>query len=211
MSVLVDSEIRRAHEQGKIIIEPWSDKALGTNSYDVHLHPVLRVYKPEYEHVRRVEGYKRVENGHPRDVVLSDEIPLDVRVKRETVDIVIPEEGFVLQPNELYLASTVEYTESLAHLPILNGRSSIGRYGLSIHVTAGTGDIGFRGHWTMELFVIKPLRIYPRLKIGQLLWFHVNEQPEVPYDLKQGAKYNNRDPLPMASQLHQEHARVREE
>lgn len=205
MSVLVDSEIIRAHNHGSIIIEPWDRKSLGTNSYDVHLHPVLRVYKREYEHVRRAPDNGMI--GAPK-VIMSDEMPLDVRVKRETLDIPIPEDGYVLQPNELYLASTIEYTESLAHLPILNGRSSLGRYGLSIHVTAGTGDVGFRGHWTMELFVIKPLRIYPRMAIGQLLWFSVGEQPEVPYDLKQTAKYNNRDPLPQASRLHQEHTRA---
>lgn len=187
MSVLVDSEILRAIDQYKsIVIEPFDRNSLGTNSYDVHLAKTLKCYKP----IRGVfERYT---------------IELDCSKPNPTYDIEIPEEGFVLRPGTLYLASTVEYTESREHLPFLNGKSSIGRLGLSIHVTAGTGDVGFRGHWTMELFVIHPLRIKAGMAIGQLLWFNTNEAPDVPYDRKQSAKYNNRDPLPQASKMHQE-------
>lgn len=205
MSVLVDCDIETFVKKGSIVIEPFERKCLGTNSYDVHLSDTLRVYKAEYEQVTR--------QIHPdiRSTIVSDEIPLDVRVPRETVDVPIPEDGYVLKPGELYLASTTEYTESHEHLPILNGKSSLGRLGLSIHVTAGTGDVGFRGHWTMELFVIKPLRIYAGMAIGQLLWFTVNSQPDVPYDLKHTAKYGGRDQLPQASKMHQEHVRAASE
>jgi replicative DNA helicase len=82
--------------------------------------------------------------------------------------------------------------------------SSLGRLGLSIHVTAGTGDVGFRGHWTMELFVIQPLRIYAGMAIGQLLWFTANSEPDVSYDRKPSAKYGGAGPLPQASLMHQE-------
>jgi dCTP deaminase len=198
MSVLVDSEIRRAHDSGVIIIEPFDRKALGTNSYDVHLAKTLRIYKTEYMTVPDPNAYAALER------TINVPAPLDARGKHETIDIEIPDSGYVLMPNELYLASTVEYTESHQHLPLLNGKSSIGRLGLSIHVTAGTGDVGFRGHWTMELFVIKPLRVYAGMAIGQLLWIDTKEAPDVPYDLKQSAKYNNRDPLPQASRMHQE-------
>jgi dCTP deaminase len=191
MSALVDAEIKAAYLRGSIIIDPYDRKSVGTNSYDVHLSKTLKVYD-----LHDTGGEKRA-IGDPRGI-------LDVRRKPTTKDIEIPDAGFVLQPGVLYLASTTEYTESHAHLPILNGKSSIGRLGLSIHVTAGTGDVGFRGHWTMELFVIHPLRVYAGMAIGQLLWFTVNEMPEVPYDLKQSAKYNNRDPLPQASKMHQE-------
>ncbi len=196
MSVLVDSEIKRAHDVGSIIIEPFDPKALGTNSYDVHLARTLKCYLPV------VDG----EGDNARYKVV-----LDCREKNETYDIEIPDDGFVLHPGTLYLASTIEYTESHKHLPLLNGKSSIGRLGLSIHVTAGTGDVGFRGHWTMELFVVHALRVYAGMAIGQLLWLSPNEQPDVPYDLKKSAKYNNRDPLPQASRMHQEHTRAKSE
>lgn len=201
MSVLVDSEILREVERGAIIIDPFDRKRLGTNSYDVRLSDTLRTYKVEFDKVERPHNDDYYGG---RTLMQSAPAPLDARKARKTIDHKIGPEGFVLLPGELYLASTIEYTESHAHVPILNGKSSIGRLGLSIHVTAGTGDVGFRGHWTMELFVIKPLRVYAEMAIGQLLWFTVNEQPEVPYDLKQSAKYNNHDPLPMASKMHQE-------
>lgn len=199
MSVLVDSEIRRAVSSGKILIEPWDDKALGTNSYDVHLAPKLLTY--EMKVISPAQKHSRL------DVCCATvHEELDCRKPNKTIEHTIGPNGFVLEPGTLYLASTIEYTESHAHLPLLNGKSSIGRLGLSIHVTAGTGDVGFRGHWTMELFVIHPLRVYAGMAIGQLLWLDVNEMPEVPYDLKRSAKYNNRDPLPQASKMHQEHS-----
>lgn len=195
MSVLVDREILREIERGTIVIDPFDRKALGTNSYDVRLASTLRTY------VERIN----LDLYHRSGGMVRQVEPLDCRKDTETQDHLIdPDDGFVLEPGKLYLASTIEYTESNAHLPILNGRSSLGRKGLSIHVTAGTGDVGFRGHWTMELFVIHPLRIYAGDRIGQLLWFTINEAPEVSYNLKQSAKYNNRDPLPQASKLHQE-------
>ena len=197
MSVLVDCDIETFRAKGSIVIDPFDRKCLGTNSYDVHLADTLRVYETEFEYVK-VHGLTK----------RTEEIPLDVRVPRNTMDIHIPKEGYVLKPGELYLASTIEYTESNEHLPILNGKSSLGRLGLSIHVTAGTGDVGFRGNWTMELFVIKPLRVYAGMAIGQLLWFTVNSVPDVPYDLKPSAKYGSRSQLPQASKMYQEHLRA---
>lgn len=175
MSILVDKDILFARETGAIKIEPWNEDALGTNSYDVHLAPILRCY--------------------------SDDV-LDCRKKPTTYDINIEhEDGYVLQPGELYLASTTEYTESHQHIPILNGKSSLGRLGLSIHVTAGTGDVGFCNYWTMELFVIKPLRVYAGMPIGQLLWFEASGRPDVTYKNKPGAKYNERSTAPVASEM----------
>lgn len=211
MSVLVDKDIEHAVLISRdIVIEPFHREKLGTNSYDVHLARTLRVYKREFEHVMHVPDINAGMIGAPK-MMMSDEIPLDARVPRETIDIEIPDDGYVLQPGELYLASTIEYTESHVHLPLLNGKSSIGRLGLSIHVTAGTGDVGFCGHWTLELFVIKPLRVYAGMAVGQLLWFDASDTPAVPYNMKRSAKYNNRDPLPMASKLHQEITRAQSE
>lgn len=191
MSVLVDKDIEAAIDRGEIIIDPFDRRSLGTNSYDVHLAPTLRVYKSERDFM----------GSHDRRY---PEIPLDVRIPRETRDVSIPDGGFVLEPGELYLASTVERTESHEHVPMLNGRSSLGRLGLSIHVTAGTGDVGFRGTWTMELFVIKRLRIYAGIPIGQLLWLTASGAPSVPYGKKSSAKYNDAGPLPQPSKLHEE-------
>ena len=208
MSALVDADILAAISSGAIVIDPFDRACLGTNSYDVHLAPTLRVYRRERalgplpRPVGEPESSWAVEC--PQEIYDVQDVPLDVRVPRETVDVVIPGDGLVLEPGELYLASTVERTESRFHLPMLNGRSSLGRLGLSIHVTAGTGDVGFRGHWTMELFVVKRLRVYPNIPIGQLLWFTTENEPLVPYGSKPSAKYSDAGAFPQASKLHEE-------
>ena len=188
MSILVDRDILAAMERGSIVITPFDRKCLGTNSYDVHLASTLRVY-------RRSRDPKT-----SRDL----DLPLDTHTINDTWSINILSGGFVLEPGELYLASTIEHTESHEHVPMLNGRSSAGRLGLSIHVTAGTGDIGFRGPWTMELTVVKRLRVHAGDAIGQLLWICSSSPPLVSYDRKSSAKYNDSGPLPQPSKLHEE-------
>lgn len=189
MSILVDRDIIAAMDMGEIFVDPFDRSCLGSNSYDVHLAGTLRVY----------EAFSRW--GHP----------IDARADNRTVDVRIPDDGIVLQPGRLYLASTVEYTESLLHVPILNGRSSVGRLGLSIHVTAGTGDVGFCGRWTMELFVVEPLRVYAGMPVGQLLWMTASGVPEVSYADKPTAKYgalaDGASLLPQPSRLHEDLAR----
>lgn len=198
MSVLVDHHIREAIATGEIVVDPFYPACLGTNSYDVHLAPVLRTY---------VRG-RDVPMDLLGDPHWGHRLPIDMAAETPTEDVRIPDDGLVLEPGRLYLASTVEYTESHAHVPILNGRSSVGRLGLSIHVTAGTGDVGFCGHWTMELFVVEPLRVYPEVAIGQLLWMTTSGVPDFTYRKKTTAKYNQVDSdLPQPSRLHVELAK----
>lgn len=66
--------------------------------------------------------------------------------------LIIPEEGLLLEPRRLYLGRTNEFTKTDKYIPMLEGRSSTGRLGLFIHVTAGFGDVGFAGFWTLEIF-----------------------------------------------------------
>jgi dCTP deaminase len=192
MTTLVDRDIIFQMTQGNIVIDPFDRACLGTNSYDVHLSNELRVYEKKF-----TDLYK--------------EIPLDVYEERGTTLIEIPQEGHVLQPGIGYLASTIEYTETREHLPIINGKSSLGRLFLSIHATAGTGDVGFKGHWTLELSVIQPLRIYAGMRIAQLLYFGTQSTPLISYDRKYGAKYGGRDQHPQASRMHRERVRKSEE
>ncbi len=159
---------------GDIVIEPFDPKALGNNSYDVHLGSVLKTYV------------------HSR--------LLDCKREHETISHLIPYDGYVLHPNELYLASTVEYTESHKHVPFLDGKSSIGRLGIFIHCTAGRGDVGFCNHWTLEIVVVRPIRVYAGMPIGQLIYFETGPV-EQDYSNKVGAKYNGRNHEPMPSQM----------
>lgn len=97
--------------------------------------------------------------------------PLDMHKKNETIEFEIPEEGYVLQPGVLYIGRTVERTATDRFIPMINGRSSGGRLGISIHICAGFGDIGFDGTWTLEITVVEPVRIYPNEEIAQVCFF----------------------------------------
>lgn len=145
--MLTGNEIKIQVAAGRIVIEPFDEACLGPNSYDLRLDDELVVY---------------------------DEVILDPRRNNRFHTIRIPEAGLVLQPGRLYLGQTVEYTESPCHIPLYDGRSSLGRLGVASHVTAGFGDLGFCGKWTLELSVVQPVRIYPGMRIGQLSWHNPN-------------------------------------
>ena len=97
--------------------------------------------------------------------------PIDMKIPNKTIQFTIPEEGYVLQPGVLYIGRTVERTASEYYIPMINGRSSGGRLGISIHICAGFGDVGFDGTWTLEITCVEPVRIYPNTEIAQVCYF----------------------------------------
>ncbi len=143
--ILSGSEIkaRLGHD---IRIDPFNDDQLNPNSYNLRLHDELLVY---------------------------EEIVLDMKRPNRFRRITIPPEGIVLQPNQMYLGRTIEYTETRNLVPMLEGRSSIGRLGMFVHVTAGFGDVGFCGFWTLEMIAIQPIRIYPGVQVCQVFYHTV--------------------------------------
>lgn len=140
--ILSGKEIQRRLDQD-IVITPFNPAQLGPNSYNLRLHEELMVY---------------------------DESELDMKKNHKTKKIIIPEEGLVLQPGVLYLGRTVEYTRTENCVPMLEGRSSIGRLGMFIHITAGFGDVGFSGYWTLEISCIHPVRIYANVQVCQIFY-----------------------------------------
>lgn len=96
--------------------------------------------------------------------------PLDPKIDNQYRISDIPDDGMLLMPGELYLTQTAEYTETRDLVPMVEGRSSWGRLGLFIHITAGFGDVGFCGHWTLEMTVVRPLIIYPGVEIAQIFY-----------------------------------------
>ena len=125
---------------------------------------------------------------HNELLVYENEL-LDMRIKNQAHKILIPDDGFIMQPGKLYLARTVEYTQTNNYVPMLEGRSSIGRLGICIHVTAGFGDVGFSGYWTLELFCVQPVKIYAGVEIAQIYYHEITE----PYETYShtGGKYQN--------------------
>jgi dCTP deaminase len=85
----------------------------------------------------------------------------------------------------------------------MEGKSSLGRLGLSIHVTAGKGDVFFKGFWTAELTTVHPLRVYAGMPIGQLIYHAISSAPDVDYAAKPSQKYaQSDDPKPIASRMY---------
>lgn len=152
-----------------IFIEPFEPTQLNPNSYNVRLADKLLVY---------------------------DEEILDMKKKNSYHIIPIPEEGLVLQPGKLYLGRTLEHTETRGLVPMLEGRSSVGRLGISIHATAGFGDIGFCGYWTLEISCIQPVRIYPGVEIGQVYYDEIKTPGDYYTTYKNGKYQNNTDVQP---------------
>jgi dCTP deaminase len=140
--ILTGDEIRK-NIGTNILIDPFNKSQLNPNSYNLTLH---------------------------NEVITYEEVVLDMKKPNRVRRITIPEEGLVLGPNQIYLARTAERTETHNFVPMIEGRSSVGRLGLFVHVTAGFGDVGFRGFWTLELFAVQPVRVYPGVPICQIYY-----------------------------------------
>lgn len=135
----------------RIKITPFNEDQLNPNSYNLTLHNELLVYDNEL---------------------------LDMKKENTASRLIIPEEGMVLLPGKLYLGRTVEHTSTDFYVPMLEGRSSIGRLGLFVHITAGFGDVGFNGFWTLEMFCVQPIRIYPGVQICQIFYHSIEGEYE---------------------------------
>ncbi|MFN9113234.1 MAG: dCTP deaminase, partial [Bacteroidota bacterium] len=72
----------------------------------------------------------------------------------------------------------------------VEGKSSLGRLGLFVHVTAGFIDPGFEGSLVLELVATQPVRIYPNMKICQVEFAYVQGEIAETYDMKAGSKYH---------------------
>ncbi len=157
--ILSGKEIKR--KLGKdILIDPFNERQVGPNSYNLRLHDELLTY----------------EDG-----------VLDMKKQHTVKKIMIPQEGLVLEPNKLYLGRTLEYTRTDSHVPMLEGRSSIGRLGMFIHITAGFGDVGFNGYWTLEIFCVQPIKIYPGVEVCQIFYHTIEGE----YSRYMSNKYQN--------------------
>jgi dCTP deaminase len=142
--ILTGPEIAQAAHDGRLTIAPFEPDQVNPNSYNVRLGPTLLTYTADVIDAHRPNPTKAIE---------------------------IAEGGYVLQPGELYLGHTLERVGSDTFVPLLFGRSSVGRLGLFVEITAPIGDIGFHGQWTLMLSPIRPLKVYAGMKIGQIMFF----------------------------------------
>ncbi len=178
--ILSGERIREEVEAGVIEIEDFDASRLNPNSYNLRLGNELFFY---------------------------DDLHLDMKKDNPGRTIEIPPEGIWLEPGTLYLASTLERTATNKYAPMLEGRSSIGRLGLFVHVTAGFGDVGFSGRWTMELSCVQPIKIYAGVEIAQIYFHEVIGKPTF-YGCCGRAKYQGATGI-QSSRLYEEFRALR--
>lgn len=148
--LLSGQEIQNRQDKG-LLIDPFSEDRLNPNSYNLSLHHEMLVYEEVVLDAASPNRYRRIE---------------------------IPQDGFTLQPNMLYLGRTVEYTETHGVVPMIQGRSSLGRLGLFINPGGSVGDAGYCGTWTLEMHCVQPVRIYPQMQICQIYYLGLSGECE---------------------------------
>lgn len=144
-AMLTGEMIQREYDAGRIMITEFKKENLNPNSYNITIGDQFSMYK-DITHIdlKNKETYS------------------------ETEVYKISDEGVILRPGNLYLIPTKEIIMTEHYIPLITGRSSIGRLGIAVHQEAGFGDIGYSGIWTMQVKVTYPTKIYPHIQIGQV-------------------------------------------
>lgn len=158
--ILSGIKIKEEVKKGNINIEPFFDELLNPNSYNYRLGDEL--------------------------LEIIDDV-IDPYQKTKYKRIKLTKKGYKLKPHHLYLGSTLEIIGSKKYVTQLIGRSSIGRLGLFLQVTAPLGHVGCNHCWTLELKAVQPLRVYPGMKIGQVTFWLLDGEKTITYDT---GKYN---------------------
>jgi len=159
--ILSGLKIKEEVINNEINIFPFEENLLNPNSYNYRLGDELLEIDNDLIDSKKETRYKKIK---------------------------LTEKGYVLKPHKLYLGSTFEKIGSSKYVTQLIGRSSVGRLGLFLQVTAPLGHVGCNHHWTLELKAVQPLRVYPKMKIGQVTFWKVYGSIEKTY---KNGKYNN--------------------
>lgn len=178
--LLLSGEILQRIKKGSIVIKPFNEKQLNPNSYNLRLGPDLLM----------------------ADVDTRLDLKEDPKDKFKRIRIGDKDtSGYELQPGHLYLGSTVEWTETYDTIPCIEGRSSIARFGIECHISAGFGDLEYKGRWTLELTCVVPVRIYSGIEICQIRYDLPYGTCVQPYE----GKYQNAEDI-LTSRFHSEFA-----
>jgi len=168
--ILTGPQIKAGVDSGQIVIRPFRKRQLAPNSYDFRLGNRCCVYTNK---------------------------TLDAAKENKTRTFIIPTSGIILSPDRVYLVNTEETMGSRRYVPIIRGRSSVGRLGIFIDITADLIDLGSINQWTLQIHSVQSVRIYPGMLIGQVTFWHTYGR-RVHYN----GKYRDRcSPVPSLSYL----------
>ncbi|MDR1561257.1 MAG: hypothetical protein LBS23_02785 [Holosporaceae bacterium] len=152
--ILTRDEILNNVKSGKIHISPFDKLMLNPNSCDYRI------------------DYKLLE--------LAD-LPIDPKKQSSYREINFTDDGCVLSPNKTYLANTYEEIGSDVFVPSLIGKTSLGRLGLFLQITADLGNLGAKHKWTLELKTVQSVKIYPMMRIGQVTFWKTAGKKDIKY------------------------------
>ncbi|MCX6711679.1 MAG: dCTP deaminase [Candidatus Woesearchaeota archaeon] len=196
--ILSDKTILQEMEAGNIIISEFKREHLNPNSVDLTLAPLMKIYPKKYINVNSYnELPSYIKESSVQTASASFEYryekPLDPREKQDVIEFIIPDEGFVLVPNEVYLYACNERIGCKKNICAqVQAKSSLGRLGLDIVIgPAGFIDTGFEGSLVLELRATRPIIVYPNMKICQIKFERVEGDILESYDEKSGSKYMN--------------------
>ncbi len=185
--ILSGPEILRQIKLGNIRIDPFDVKKVNPASFDLTLGDQVAVY----ESAVNVRGQSSIGlNLQPK----LGGIWLDTARNERVLKYKLSSEGWVLKPDIGYLMHTAETVWTKSYVPVLDGKSSIGRMFIKVHETAGYGDPNFDGQYTLEVTAVHPVIVYPGMRIAQIR-FHAIEGELSLYD----GNYKNenaRGPVP---------------
>lgn len=185
MSILSGPAITDCVEAGDIVIDPFNEKNINPASVDLRLGDEVSVYEhwvdcSSVDHHRHIveglevpslvhfDGHGLVGQGYMSYV---QDIKKPAPTRKFKMD---KGQGWVLKPGILYLMHTVERVHTERFVPVLDGKSSIGRLGITIHLTAGFGDPGYDGQYTLEVTAAHCIRVYPGMRFCQMRFHHLD-------------------------------------
>lgn len=142
--ILTGNKIREEVKNKNIILDPFEEKMINPNSYNYKLGKVLK------------KSYLIEKN----------------ELKFEEINLSLYPEGYILEPGNLYLGTTYEKIGSSKYAMSLIGRSSMGRYGLFLQISANLGHTSSCHCWTLEIVPILPIKIYYKMCIGQVSFWN---------------------------------------
>jgi dCTP deaminase len=160
--ILSGNSYEKELELGNIVISPFRKDFLNPNSYDLHLG---------------------------KELYQLDDLIVDPLKEHRWTEYDLSKQYKVIDPGKLYLGHTVELAGSSVYIPKIEGKSTLARLGISIHLTAGYGDIGFIGSWTLEITTVKPFVLRYGMPICQIEFDVIRGDIHHLYN----GKYNARD------------------
>lgn len=144
--ILTGREIAKEVEKGNIEIDPFLTENINPNSYNYRL-------------------------GDSIKILVGSE-----KTKPIFKEVLIPDNGLILEPHTVYLANTFEVIGSSKYAMSLIGRSSIGRLGLFLQISANLGHTNSKHKWTLELVAAHKIVVYKNMRIGQVsFWENCGE------------------------------------